>query len=356
MRRFSSCQQTDNKPDIPTKQKDFSSNTIKPIPVGLPVSGKQACGSVPAQNSAVLIGGKFFKLPVVPQPKTLALKLPVAPLPPNAAPLNLPVVQQSSASSSEEQEATNSISDPSGKAEGRTVAPQHRIQLKANGAGGLVISHTLPPNETVAWDKDVRVVKLISQGMFGGLYLLHDQRNGELLVGKVYHSAENPNPGGGSEEQLQDFVREVNYVRVLDHPYIVKYKGVSLDSVIAVLLEYLPKGNLFDVLYQCQVELSAAQRLKLARQLVAAVLYLHSSTPPLIHRDIKTQNLVLDVQMNIKLIDFGKSIRANQYGKARLADNGGSPRYMAPECFSVGGVIDEKVDIWGLGTRRTYND
>lgn len=56
----------------------------------------------------------------------------------------------------------------------------------------------------------------------------------------------------------------------------------------------------------------------------------------------------LCVQYNIRLCDFGKTRSLEQHGKLKLEDNGGSPRYMAPECFVEGNYVDEKLDIWGL--------
>lgn len=54
------------------------------------------------------------------------------------------------------------------------------------------------------------------------------------------------------------------------------------------------------------------------------------------------------MQYNIRLCDFGKTRSLEHHGKLKLEDNGGSPRYMAPECFVEGNYVDQKVDIWGL--------
>eukprot|EP01056_Protomagalhaensia_sp_Gyna25_P004738 Protomagalhaensia_sp_Gyna_25__4737@NODE_465_length_3363_cov_46_170578_g359_i0_p2_GENE_NODE_465_length_3363_cov_46_170578_g359_i0NODE_465_length_3363_cov_46_170578_g359_i0_p2_ORF_typecomplete_len174_score17_51Pkinase_Tyr/PF07714_17/8_5e31Pkinase/PF00069_25/2_9e30Kinaselike/PF14531_6/2_1e08Kdo/PF06293_14/0_001WaaY/PF06176_11/0_019APH/PF01636_23/0_029_NODE_465_length_3363_cov_46_170578_g359_i027103231 len=85
----------------------------------------------------------------------------------------------------------------------------------------------------------------------------------------------------------------------------------------------------------------------MANHLVQIVTYLHSLNPVVIHRDLKTPNLILDGDFNLKLCDFGKT-RFMYRSFLMLDDNGGSPRYMAPECFVPNGVISEKADVWSM--------
>lgn len=97
------------------------------------------------------------------------------------------------------------------------------------------------------------------------------------------------------------------------------------------------------------MNLQAAIRLKIASQVSLAVCYMHSCDPVIVHRDLKTQNLVLGSDYSAKLCDFGKAQALEDEAALSQLDNGGSPRYMAPECFLVGGHVTEKVDVWGLG-------
>lgn len=97
----------------------------------------------------------------------------------------------------------------------------------------------------------------------------------------------------------------------------------SLES-LALVFDYLPNGNAFELFFENVTKISAAQRLKIAVQLVSGALpsfsllmgnnlqtevvtYLHQCRPIVIHRDIKTPNLVLDKNYNVKLCDFGKT-------------------------------------------------
>ncbi len=81
-------------------------------------------------------------------------------------------------------------------------------------------------------------------------------------------------------------------------------------------------------------------------QAVAAVSYLHMSG--LVHRDIKTSNLLLDANDNVLLCDFGIACRVGEPRKNHKSVTVGTPMYMAPEIVE-GSNGDEKADIWSLG-------
>merc|ERR1711959_700339 len=81
------------------------------------------------------------------------------------------------------------------------------------------------------------------------------------------------------------------------------------------------------------------------------VSFLHSLRPPVVHRDLKSLNIVLDSQRaNLKICDFGLTQSMdNTHISLKGGGNGGSPRYMAPECYDSKGKITEKVDVWAMG-------
>ncbi|KAH8741112.1 protein kinase domain [Cryptosporidium ryanae] len=155
-----------------------------------------------------------------------------------------------------------------------------------------------------------------------------------------------------TEEHFKSLEREIYAYRSLRHPNICSYIGVCLEpGFYAIITEYLSNGNLFELLYENKVTVSASDRLKISRQLCDAVYFIH--TNKMIHRDIKTANIILDSQNNIKLCDFGQARTMNIITKSNtpgiiLDENGGSPRYMAPECFFIGKSIDEKSDVWAI--------
>merc|ERR1719159_1890080 len=110
----------------------------------------------------------------------------------------------------------------------------------------------------------------------------------------------------------------------------------------------MPIGSLHHLLHVRQLQLPMLHCLNMCMQLADGVRYLHSQDPVVVHRDLKTQNVVLDLNWNIKLCDFGltESMERTHITKQ---NNGGSPRYMAPELFDCKTKITEKIDIWAMG-------
>lgn len=162
-------------------------------------------------------------------------------------------------------------------------------------------------------------------------------------------------PKDAMEEQrkLEELRREVDSLRFLKHPRLVRFIGACLSHpMICVVTEFMPGGSLHDVLHVKRVPLQKADRRQLALHVSEAIAFLHSHTPPVVHRDVKSMNVLLDMHLNAKLCDFGltmpmemnkTSIQRSKSGES------GSPRYMAPELFNESSKITEKVDVWALG-------
>eukprot|EP00930_Biecheleria_cincta_P099321 TRINITY_DN90958_c0_g1_i1.p1 TRINITY_DN90958_c0_g1~~TRINITY_DN90958_c0_g1_i1.p1 ORF type:complete len:784 (-),score=104.72 TRINITY_DN90958_c0_g1_i1:247-2598(-) len=252
--------------------------------------------------------------------------------------------QQASAARAAENSAREAW-PPEEQRERMPPARVHEIGLDGDGFGDLQLHVRLLPSEMIKW-QDIQIVQQISMGSFGEVHLAR-YRGEEVSVKRCILGAD----GSMTKEQLHNLEREINTYRALSHRHIVKYIGCILEHPnLAVVTEYLPNGNLFDLLFMQRVNLVASIRLRIAVQLSLAVSYMHSCDPTIIHRDLKTQNLVLDANYSIKVCDFGKTqAMTGDQGLLTGQDTGGSPRYMAPECFQIGAYITEKVDIWSLG-------
>merc|ERR1740129_2283325 len=117
-----------------------------------------------------------------------------------------------------------------------------------------------------------------------------------------------------------------------------------------MVTEFMPNGTVHALLHQRKESLVFEQRHSLALQVSEGVAFLHGQSPPFVHRDLKSMNVVLDFALNCKLCDFGltQSMEKTHISR-RLGNEIGSPRYMAPELFDHRAKITEKVDIWALG-------
>ena len=91
------------------------------------------------------------------------------------------------------------------------------------------------------------------------------------------------------------------------HPNIVLLLGVIVEkpNSIGIVMEYMSNQSLKCLLENSKIDLNELQRIKIAFQIAQAMYYLHSCTPPIVHRDLKSSNCLVDEFLSVKLCDFG---------------------------------------------------
>jgi len=148
-----------------------------------------------------------------------------------------------------------------------------------------------------------------------------------------------------TEEDLQRIVREINILRKIRHPNLVQLYEVIEDSeVVWIVQEVVDGGELYDHIVQ-KGQLGEEEACHLFWQLVTAVEELGKHG--ISHRDIKPENILLDKNMNLKLIDFGLG---RLFKKGELLSTAcGSPCYAAPEMVARKKYDGTIVDIWSSG-------
>ncbi|KAK7882474.1 hypothetical protein WMY93_028648 [Mugilogobius chulae] len=144
---------------------------------------------------------------------------------------------------------------------------------------------------------------------------------------------------------LENIYREVQIMKLLNHPHIIKlYQVMETKDMLYIVTEYAKNGEMFDHLTS-HGRMSEDEARKKFWQILAAVDYCHRHH--IVHRDLKTENLLLDANMNIKLADFGFG---NFYNAGEpLSTWCGSPPYAAPEVFEGKEYEGPGLDIWSLG-------
>ncbi|XP_072470936.1 serine/threonine-protein kinase SIK1 [Notamacropus eugenii] len=144
---------------------------------------------------------------------------------------------------------------------------------------------------------------------------------------------------------LEKIYREVQIMKLLNHPHIIKlYQVMETKDMLYIVTEFAKNGEMFDYLTS-NGHLSENEARKKFWQILSAVEYCHSHH--IVHRDLKTENLLLDASMNIKLADFGFG---NFYKSGEpLSTWCGSPPYAAPEVFEGKEYEGPHLDIWSLG-------
>ncbi|XP_039336484.1 serine/threonine-protein kinase SIK1 [Saimiri boliviensis] len=144
---------------------------------------------------------------------------------------------------------------------------------------------------------------------------------------------------------LEKIYREVQLMKLLNHPHIIKlYQVMETKDMLYIVTEFAKNGEMFDYLTS-NGHLSENEARKKFGQILSAVEYCHDHH--IVHRDLKTENLLLDGNMDIKLADFGFG---NFYKSGEpLSTWCGSPPYAAPEVFEGKEYEGPQLDIWSLG-------
>ncbi|XP_050640373.1 serine/threonine-protein kinase SIK1 [Macaca thibetana thibetana] len=144
---------------------------------------------------------------------------------------------------------------------------------------------------------------------------------------------------------LEKIYREVQLMKLLNHPHIIKlYQVMETKDMLYIVTEFAKNGEMFDYLTS-NGHLSENEARKKFWQILSAVEYCHDHH--IVHRDLKTENLLLDGNMDIKLADFGFG---NFYKSGEpLSTWCGSPPYAAPEVFEGKEYEGPQLDIWSLG-------
>lgn len=166
------------------------------------------------------------------------------------------------------------------------------------------------------------------------------------------------NPQQLDRFNLVSFVREVELLSQLRHPNVLLYMGATANprQPLCIISELFPGGSVHDLLFKRHKRLSKRQKFRIAISVARGMLYLHSSKPQILHRDLKSSNVLVDESLNrIAICDFGLSAlrkagpgESGSYGRPPNADALGTPYTLAPEVMA-GEPYSDKADVYSYG-------
>ncbi|XP_042424337.1 mitogen-activated protein kinase kinase 1-like [Zingiber officinale] len=187
--------------------------------------------------------------------------------------------------------------------------------------------------------EDLEVIKVIGRGSGGTVQLVRHKGQGTFYALKGIRMCI-------QETVRKQIVQELKINKASQCPHIVVcYHSFYHNGVISLVLEYMDRGSLADVLKQVQTILEPYLAV-ICKQVLKGLVYLHHERH-VIHRDIKPSNLLVNHKGEVKITDFGVSaVLANSMGQRNTFV--GTYNYMAPERIS-GSSYDCKSDIWSLG-------
>lgn len=182
--------------------------------------------------------------------------------------------------------------------------------------------------------------KTIGEGTFGKVKLGHHILTGERVAIKILEKDKIKDPGDAERVS-----REIKILRQVRHPNIVQlFEIIETPKQFYLIMEYANGGELFEFIVQ-HGKIKETLACKLFLQVLAGLEYLHILG--ISHRDLKPENLLLDDEMNLKIVDFGLS---NTFRQGELLKTAcGSPCYAAPEMIAGKKYDGGKSDIWSCG-------
>ncbi|KAH0855688.1 hypothetical protein HID58_003953 [Brassica napus] len=199
----------------------------------------------------------------------------------------------------------------------------------------------------ILWE-DLTIGEQIGQGSCGTVY--HGLWFGSDVAVKVF-SKQN------TQKTLYNLLD-----RRLRHPNVLLFMGaVTSPPRLCIVSEFLPRGSLFRLLQRNASKLDWRRRIHMALDIARGMNYLHHCSPPIVHRDLKSSNLLVDKNWTVKVADFGLSrIKHETYLTTKSGK--GTPQWMAPEVLRnesadekyilVSDIYSFGVVLWELATEK----
>lgn len=190
---------------------------------------------------------------------------------------------------------------------------------------------------------DIQDIKKIGQGAFNDVWLVK-YRSSQQLASKRFRDGE------ATRQRTQEFIEEIKLVAILKHPCLVEFVGAAWtkEADLQALFEFMENGDLRNYLINERTPRSwTTEKVQIAIDIVEALVYVHSFNPPLVHRDLKSRNVLLGESMKAKLTDFGVSRFRSQDNT--MTAGVGTGKWLAPEVIAGNSDYGAPADMYSFG-------
>ncbi|PRP80357.1 hypothetical protein PROFUN_11926 [Planoprotostelium fungivorum] len=189
---------------------------------------------------------------------------------------------------------------------------------------------------------DIQLGETIASGTAGDV-MKGQYKGREIAVKKMAFK-----PSQVTHRFREEYYNEIRLMSAMDHPNILRFLGASISSNgdVMLLSEFMDFGSIRDLM-QKEEKISFNLKCRLASDAARGVSYLHNCKPPILHRDLKSSNLLVDRRWRCKVADFGVS-RIRPVTASNCMTKIGTPSHMAPEVI-LQNRWSEKSDAFSFG-------
>ncbi|CAF0754749.1 unnamed protein product [Rotaria sordida] len=189
-----------------------------------------------------------------------------------------------------------------------------------------------------------KLIKELGDGAFGKVYQAYNEQNRQYGAVKIIEDC--------TDDELHEHTVEINILAECNHQNIINFHDAYYyENKLYIFLEYCTYGAVDNIMTTLEHGLDEKQIRFIGYEILEALDYLHTQQF-VIHRDIKASNILLTLTGQVKLADFGVSVK-NSYQDQKRNEYIGTVYWMAPEVFfceaSTDNSYDYRVDIWSFG-------
>ncbi len=200
--------------------------------------------------------------------------------------------------------------------------------------------------EGLAFADRYKLIKQLGRGGFSEVWLAEDNLTKVQVAVKIYA------PGTGLDDNgIKIFTQEFSLVFDMNHTNLLRPTHFDCwDRMPYLIMPLIKNGSAFNYIAEGKM-LPEEECWKMLHDVAAGLAYLHEKTPPLIHQDIKPDNILIDDEGRYLITDFGISarVRSTIRGAEAKEQSGGTLAYMGPERFSSSPKPIMASDVWSLG-------
>ena len=187
-------------------------------------------------------------------------------------------------------------------------------------------------------ENEFDLIELVGQGNYGRVYKAMHKKTGKIYSAKIAYIEKT--------NEVESFKKEINILSQCNNQYIVHYFASYIKGhQIWIILEFCDGGSLYELIKILPRNLNEEEIASLVYMILKGLIFLHENKK--IHRDIKTENILLTHEGIAKLADFGVSTQL-MHSFSKKITKIGTPFYMSPEVI-LQNKYDYKCDIWSLG-------